>query len=84
MNNKIILYSLSTCIFCRDTKRLLDECSASYEFIDVDLLNGDKRVEIMKTVRKLNPRGSFPTLKINELVIIGFKEEQTREALKNI
>src|SRR4030042_840451 len=36
------LFSLSTCSHCKSTKRLLDECTIQYEFIDVDLLQGDE------------------------------------------
>jgi glutaredoxin-like protein NrdH len=32
-------------------------------------------------VRKLNPRCSFPTIIIGERVIIGFKENEIKEAL---
>jgi glutaredoxin-like protein NrdH len=37
----------------------------------------------MNEVEKWNPKGSFPTLVIrNEKGIVGFREEEIREALK--
>jgi glutaredoxin len=59
----------------------LDECSVQYEFTDVDMLKGEERQAILDDVRKLNPRCSFPTIIIGEKVIVGFKENEIKEAL---
>jgi glutaredoxin len=75
------LYSLSTCSHCKSTKRLLDECSVAYDFVDVDLLEGDERRAIIEDVKKFNPRCSFPTIIIGEKVIVGYKEQEIKEAL---
>jgi glutaredoxin-like protein NrdH len=81
MENNVKMYSLSTCGHCKATKKLLDECSVQYEFTDVDLLEGDERAAILDDVRKLNPRCSFPTIIIGDKVIVGYKENEIREAL---
>jgi glutaredoxin-like protein NrdH len=81
MENKVKLYTLSTCSHCKATKRFLDECSVKYEFTDVDLLAGEERTAILEDVRKLNPRCSFPTIIIGDKVVVGFKENEIREAL---
>jgi len=81
MENNVKMYSLSTCGHCKATKRLLDECSVRYDFTDVDLLEGDERAAILDDVRKLNPRCSFPTIIIGDIVIVGFKENEIKEAL---
>ena len=75
------IFSLSTCSHCKSTKRLLDECTIKYEFVDVDLLKGDERKAIIEDVKKFNPRCSFPTIIIGDKVIVGFKEKEIREAL---
>jgi glutaredoxin len=75
------LFSLSTCSHCKSTKQLLDECTIKYDFIDVDLLEGEKREIIIKDIKKLNPKCSFPTIIIGDRVIVGFKENEIREAL---
>jgi glutaredoxin len=77
----IKLYSLSTCSHCKSTKKLLNECTVLYEFVDVDLLEGDERQAILEDVKKFNPKCSFPTIIIGDTVIVGFKEEEIREAL---
>jgi glutaredoxin-like protein NrdH len=76
-----MLYTLSTCSHCKATKRLLDDCRVQYEFTDVDLLAGDERQAILEDVRKLNPRCSFPTIIVGDKVIVGYKEDEIKEAL---
>jgi len=81
MDNQVKMYTLSTCGHCKSTKRFLDECAVKYDFTDVDLLDGEERAAILEDVRKLNPRCSFPTIIIGEKVIVGFKENEIKEAL---
>lgn len=76
------VFSLSTCGHCKSTKQLLNDCTIKYDFVDVDLLEGEERKAILEDVKKFNPRCSFPTIIIGEKVIIGYKEEEIREALK--
>lgn len=81
-DKEIKVYSLSTCSHCKSTKRLLSDCTVKYEFVDVDLLEGDERKAILEDVKRFNPRCSFPTVIIGDTVIVGFKEKEIREALK--
>jgi len=81
MDNSVKMYSLSTCGHCRATKTLLDECEVRYDFTDVDLLEGDERAAIIEDVKKLNPNCSFPTILIGDKVIVGYKENEIKEAL---
>ncbi|MGD8521230.1 MAG: glutaredoxin family protein [Desulfobacterales bacterium] len=80
-NRDVKIYSLSTCSHCKATKKLLGECTIKYDFVDVDLLEGDERKAIIEDVKKFNPRCSFPTIIIGEKVIVGFKEKEIKEAL---
>lgn len=81
MDKNVKMFSLSTCSHCRATKKFLDECAIKYEFTDVDLLEGDERAAILEDVKKFNPRCSFPTIIIGERVIVGYKEDEIKEAL---
>jgi glutaredoxin-like protein NrdH len=78
---QIKLYSLSTCSHCKSTKKLLNDCTVLYEFVDVDLLEGEERQAILEDVRKFNPKCSFPTIIIGDKIIVGFKEKEIKEAL---
>ena len=75
------VFSLSTCSHCKSTKKLLAKCTVKYDFVDVDLLEGDERKAILEDVKKFNPKCSFPTIIIGEKVIVGFKEDEIKEAL---
>ncbi len=75
------IYSLSTCSHCKSTKKLLDKCTVKYDFVDVDLLDGEERKAILADVKKFNPKCSFPTVIIGDDVIVGFKEDKIKEAL---
>jgi glutaredoxin len=80
---KVMLYALSTCIWCRKTKQLLSDMGVEYDYVFVDLLTGADKDEAVKTVTKWNPDCSFPTMVVNDKkCIVGFKEPEIREALK--
>ena len=80
---KIMLYALSTCIWCKKTRQLLADLGVEYSYLYVDLLQGEERSDAMAIVEKWNPDGSFPTMVINDArVIVGFKENEIREALQ--
>ena len=80
--HSIMLYALSTCIWCKKVKRLLDKLGLSYEFIDVDELSGQDEARVMKQVKEFNPQGTFPTMIIDgSECIVGYKEDQIRKAL---
>ncbi len=80
---RLELFALSTCGWCRKMKRLLDELGVQYEFIDVDLLQGEEKERARAELKKWNPTGSCPTLVIDDgqEVIVGFQEEKAREVL---
>lgn len=81
MQGPVKIYTLSTCSHCKATKKLLDSYAVKYEFTDVDLLHGEKRVAILEDVKKWNPNCSFPTIIIGDKVIVGYREDEIREAL---
>jgi glutaredoxin-like protein NrdH len=81
---KVKLYALSTCGWCRKTKRFLDANNVDYEYEYVDLLTGNEKVRAMAEVEEWNPRRSFPTVVVSDgdtQVVIGFKEGRLREVL---
>lgn len=80
----IKLYAISTCVWCKRTKKLLNDLGVKYQYIFVDLLDRETRNEVEEEVTKWNPRCSFPTVVIdNSISIVGFQEDDIREALAN-
>lgn len=78
----IVLYALSTCVWCRKTKQLLDQLGVEYHYVNVDLLQGEEKTRAIEEVKKINPRCSFPTLSVNDQCIVGFDELKIQEVLK--
>jgi glutaredoxin-like protein NrdH len=79
---KVVMYGLSTCVWCRKTRKLLTELGVDFDYIYVDKLEGPEEDQIVEEVRIFNPSISFPTTVINgEKAIVGFKEKEIREAL---
>ena len=81
MEQPVKMFTLSTCSHCKAAKNFLDECTVKYEFRDVDLLTGEEREAVIEEVKKLNESCSFPTIIIGDKVIVGFKEDELKEAL---
>jgi len=80
---KVMLYALSTCGHCRNTRKLLTDLGVEYDYLYVDLLQGQEKEQAIALVEKWNPDCSFPTLVINDSkCIVGFKERDIKEALK--
>jgi glutaredoxin len=79
----IMLYALSTCGWCRKTKKLLDDLGVEYDYEYVDQLRGDEKEEAVRKVTKWNPSCSFPTVVIDDKkCVIGYKEDEIKEALR--
>lgn len=78
----IKLYALSTCVWCKKTKGLLDNMGVAYDYIYVDKLEGEERDEVMDEVEKFNPKCSFPTMVIDrEKCLIGYKKNKIKEEI---
>jgi glutaredoxin-like protein NrdH len=81
MEAKVKMYTLSTCSHCKATKKFLSDNGIKFDYIDVDLLQGDDRQRMIAEVEQYNPNRSFPTIIIGDNIIIGFREDDIREAL---
>ena len=80
-NRRITLYAVSTCSHCNSLKEMLKAENLSFESVDVDLLVGKQRRDTLDEIRKVNKRCSFPTLVVNEDVIVGYREDQIKQTL---
>jgi glutaredoxin len=81
-HGSVRLFTLSTCVWCKKTKQLLKEIDVGYEYVDVDLLEGEERERTMQALRAVNPRCSFPSLVVNDQCIVGYQEARIREVLQ--
>ncbi|WP_136806559.1 ferredoxin-thioredoxin reductase catalytic domain-containing protein [Desulfosediminicola flagellatus] len=80
-SQNIILYSLTTCGFCSNIKKMLDDLKVSFTLIQADELDGDEKKQVMKALRKVNPKCSFPTVVVGDEVVIGYKVQEIKEKI---
>jgi len=81
---KIMLYTLSTCVWCRKMKKWLDEKGLAYSYVDVDRETGKDKEAVMEELEHWNPLCSFPTVVVNQKeCLVGFKPEKLQEIIGN-
>ena len=81
---KVVMYGLSTCVWCKKTRQLLTDLGVDFNYVYVDLLDGNEEESAVREVSRFNPRGSFPTIVINdEKAILGFDEQAIRKAFSS-
>lgn len=77
----IRLYALTTCPYCRMTKRFLDDHGIEYALTEVDLLEGDERQTAVDEVKALSGGTSFPVLVADGKVVVGFNKTKIADLL---
>jgi glutaredoxin len=68
---KVSMYTLSTCPWCRKTKKFFTEHNIPFDFIDYDLAGEETQERIMKEL-DANGANGFPFVKIGNDVILGY------------
>ena len=79
---KVKAYTLSTCPHCRMTKEFLNDNNVDFEYVDVDLLTGEKRSEVLREVFRLTGAYSFPVIVVGDTVIVGFNKDKLQKVLE--
>jgi glutaredoxin-like protein NrdH len=80
--HEVRFYGLSTCVWCKRTRAFLEESGVGFDYVYVDLLEGDERSEAIEAIRKVNPRTNFPTVVIDgSTVVVGYDPDRLKEAL---
>jgi glutaredoxin len=64
------------------TKEFLSGNNVDFEYVDVDLLTGEKRTEVLREVYRLTGGYSFPVIVIGDTVIVGFNKERLQKVLE--
>lgn len=60
---------------------MLTDLKIEHEAVDADLLKSDDRAVLVDELRQINPSCSFPTVRVDDTVIIGFKVQEIKEAV---
>jgi len=78
----VMLYTLSTCPFCKMAKKFFESRDISYNFVDVDLLPEEEKERTVAKVQEISGRRAFPVIVIGNEVIVGYDELRIKEALE--
>ena len=79
--NRPKLYTLTTCLHCKAVKRFLKEHDIGFDCVEVDMLKGQEKADVLSELMNISGTCRFPTIVIGEKVIVGFSENKLREAL---
>jgi len=81
--HKVILYALSTCVWCKMTKQYLKDNGIEYDYIDVDLCEEEDKQKIRQDIQSKGGPLSYPTTIVDDKVVItGFRKDLLKEALE--
>jgi glutaredoxin len=66
------LYTLSTCPWCRKAKKFFSDKCVPFDYVDVDLLEGEEQEKITDEVYKISGSLQYPVVVIDDQVVTGF------------
>ena len=78
---RVFMYTLSTCPWCRKTKQFFKDKNVPFDYVDYDLANEEEQERIRKEMSKHGGSIAFPFVKIGEEVIVGYNLEKYTELL---
>ena len=80
--HKVVVYALSTCVWCKMTKQFLKDNSIKFEYVNVDLCEEDDKQKIRAEIQSKGGNLNYPTTIIDDkIVVTGFRKDQLKEAL---
>ncbi len=80
--HRVVLYALSTCVWCKMTKQFLQDSDVEFEYINVDLCEEDEKQKIRQQIQSKGGSLTYPTTIVDDNVVItGFRKDQLKEAL---
>ena len=77
---KVTMYTLSTCPWCRKTKKFFADHKVPFDYVDYDLADEATQKRIMRELDAAGASG-FPFVKIGDEVIIGYQPDRYAGAL---
>lgn len=78
---KVSMYTLSTCPWCRKTKKFFREKNIEFDYVDYDLAGEEEQDKIMEEMARHGGSGAFPFVKIGDKVVVGYNPGKYSELL---
>ena len=81
--HKVLVYALSTCVWCKMTKQFLKDNDIEYEYVNVDLTPEEDRDKIRKHIQEKGGSLNYPTTIIDDKeVVTGFRKDLLKKELE--
>lgn len=78
---KVSIYALSTCPWCRKTKKFFNDHNIPFECVDYDLVGEDIQEKIMDEIKRHGVSISFPYVMIGEKIVVGYNPKKYSELM---
>ena len=78
---RILMYTLSTCPWCKKTKKFFTDRNIPFEFVDYDLQTPERQQLIEKEMKDRGERMSFPWVLIDDTLVVGWDPERYKGLL---
>ncbi|ADC65426.1 glutaredoxin [Ferroglobus placidus DSM 10642] len=78
------VYALTTCPYCKKTKKFLEENGVDFEIIYIDKLSGEERKKVVEEVHKLTGMYAVPVTVHGDKVIVGYKEDELKKLVEEL
>ena len=79
---RVSMYTLSTCPWCRKTKKFFKDHGIPFDYVDYDLASPEEQAKIREDVKKYTDNLAFPFVKIDGDVVSGYNPEKYEELIK--
>ncbi len=81
--HKVLIYALSTCVWCKMTKQYLKDNNIAFEYVDVDLCTEEDKAKIRQDITAKGGSLSYPTTIIDDkTVVTGFRKDLLKKELE--
>jgi len=78
---KVFMYTLSTCPWCRKTKKYFTDHNIPFQYVDYDLQSVQEQEKIEQEMNKRSGPLSFPWVLIGDELVVGWNPAKYDELM---
>jgi len=78
---KVVLFALSTCIWCKKTRALLEDMGVEYDYEYVDLAAPARQREIEAEIKRYTDQTGYPALIAAGTAVVGYRPDEVKRVL---
>ena len=80
--HRVLMYAISTCMWCKRAKKFLKDHNVEYTYVDVDLCTPEDRETIRREILARGGSLVYPVIIVDDRIVInGFRTDKIREAV---